>query len=197
MLRRSATAAAAAADRETDEQVVTIVHPDIELVPTDTDDTCYYKLTESRAIRAFVRGFKGNNKNAVHPYAATQLAKADFIMFALLRTCKTSIDGPETAGRHALSMMAKDGQTLILNTTVSAHRRDNFATELINVYKTAIGSPLVVDAPPCRAPVPLTCATRLCHTPLCHSPVVSRCGPQSRSRPSPSTSRRNSTPPRT
>ena len=29
-----------------------------------------------------------------------------------------------------------------------SRRNDNFATEMMNIYKTAIGQPLFVDAPP-------------------------------------------------
>lgn len=77
-------------------------------------------------------------------------AQADFVLFTMLKTLKVHIDNPYDAGKHAISILAKNGTSLVVNHTVHKRRNDQFATELMNVYKTAIGAQLVVDAPPCR-----------------------------------------------
>ena len=77
-------------------------------------------------------------------------AQVDFVLFSVLKTGKIQIDDPYLAGRHAISVLATHGASLVVNYTVHCRRNDNFATEILNIYKTAIGQALIVDAPPCR-----------------------------------------------
>ena len=103
------------------------------------------------------------------PYADALLcvcAQIDTLVFSVLKTGKTLITTAFDAGRHAISVLGKRGSSLVVNYTVLSHRNDNFATEMMNIYKTAIGQPLFVDAPPCRTRLRVRRAACL-HAPLC------------------------------
>ena len=104
-------------------------------------------------------------------------AQIDCLIFSVLKTGKTLITTSFDAGRHAISVLGKRGSSLVVNYTVLSRRNDNFATEMMNIYKTAIGQPLFVDAPPCRTRLRVRRAACL-HAPLCAealSVFASRC----------------------
>ena len=114
------------------------------------------------------------------------------ILFSLWRTDKAFhtiavagqrrifIDDIRMAGTRVISLLvATSNGELLVNFTVPARRDDGFASEAMNVFKTAINMPLRVDAPPCRARRP---RTRLALHSLCplrrsraaHAPPTSR-----------------------
>ena len=53
-------------------------------------------------------------------------------------------------GTRAIGILVKQAEQLVGLHICRARQRDNFAAELVSVYKTAIALPLIVDAPPCR-----------------------------------------------
>ena len=114
---------------------------------------------------------------SIRPCCVCVCAQIDCLIFSVLKTGKTLITTSFDAGRHAISVLGKRGSSLVVNYTVLSRRNDNFATEMMNIYKTAIGQPLFVDAPPCRTRLRVR-RTACLHAPLCAealSVFASRC----------------------
>jgi len=93
------------------------------------------------------------------------LLQADWLMYCTLKHSKQLKQHQQqaaeatppahdaaSAGQHAISMLAKKQASIVSLHVVTARRNDNFASEMMNVYKTAIGALALVDAPPCCKP---------------------------------------------
>ena len=111
----------------------------------------------SQRLRALTRAAPNRTRHHLLVLTITAVhvcmccVQADFVMFSILsKLDPPGMDDAFLIGTRATAILVKRTHELIATHVNHARRKDSFASELLSVYKSAIGMQLFIDAPPCR-----------------------------------------------